>query len=103
MLFIVFVSGLIYFFISGIIAVATGITAFVSLRLIKEGRPQGYCFELLYRSRIVNYFPFFIRTPFIFMLKPQFEKKIILSPISSDEEFSDRYVVFWHGEKRVFK
>ncbi|MBI4245000.1 MAG: hypothetical protein HY606_12995 [Planctomycetes bacterium] len=100
---VLLVSGLIYFFCSGIAAVASGIVNFIALRKLKEGRPRGYLFFIVYRAGFFNLWPAFIRPSYIFQLRSSFRTQIFLSGISSVSESEFDSVKFWYNGQRLFK
>lgn len=97
---IVLISGVIYFILSGIVAVGCGLLLSYALKSVKSGRPRGYLFYLLYSAGVFNYFS--PGVPNIFRLKTTHEGKIFLSPVASRSEVFDCHVKYWYAGKRIF-
>ena len=89
-----FVSGAILFVIDAIPAVLVGAILWVGLSRVKNGKPPGYLFELLYRSGAQRWVPGFGGTPH---LLPAGRRELDAFPGDDDETVRS----YWAGRSRL--
>ena len=101
-------SSAIMFIINPIIAVIFGLIAVFTLRKLKDGKPPGHMFYLLYKTGILMYMPSFLRYPHLVKPPDVFEsmfgnKKIIKFSCvgDEDEDKKDPFEKFYWSERKT--